>query len=307
MRPLTLPLAFCACLAAGCGDPKGPGPGTAPDRAELVYEGRMAGIPEAFRIDTGGSGAPERILPAGTVAMDPTPSPDGLHLAFVVANDAEGTGDIFVVDRDGTGRRQLTTAPELDDSPAWSPDGSRIAFRSYRGGHDGEIWVMNADGTGAVNLTPTTGTAIIDNRRPSWSPDGRAIVFASTLGGEWGIWTMGADGGGKRQLTNTPALDAEPAWSPDGREIAFRRSDASGSDILVMPAVGGEPVRLALPGEQRLPAWSSDGRLIAFVGQPTVHDQPELYVMRADGREVRLVTVQPSWGGGLHPAWRHRD
>lgn len=174
-------------------------------------------------------GTPERVLPAGTVAMDPTPSPDGRRIAFVVANYGETTGDIYVANRDGRGVTQLTTAPELDDSPAWSPDGKWLSFRSYRSGYEGEIWVMNDDGSGAVNLTPKPGLAIIYNRRPDWSPDGSAIVFASTRGGDWGIWVINADGSAARQLTNTPDLDVEPVWSPDGQSIAFRRTGADPS------------------------------------------------------------------------------
>lgn len=303
MRTRGYALAAVLCTLA-CSEGAAPPRPPVPAGVELLYEGYAAGSPEIFRLDTAPAAAPVRLLPPGTMATDPTPSPDGSRIAFVVANYVDGTGDIFVVNRDGTGLRQLTTDPELDDSPAWSPDGRRLAFRSYRDGHDGEIWVMNADGTGATNLTPTTGTAIVDHRRPAWSPDGAAIALASTLGGDWGIWVMNADGSAPRQLTNTPELDAEPAWSPDGRSIAFRRSDAStgDSDILVVPAAGGEPVRLTLPGQQRQPAWSPDGQKIAFVGQLTVRDQPDVFVMRADGQDVRPVT-NPAWGGATEPAW----
>jgi len=235
--------------------------------------------------------------------MDPTAATDGFRIAFVVADYNAGTGDIFVLGDNGTAVRQLTNDPELDDSPAWSPDGKRIAFRSYRSGYDGEIWVVDADGSGAVNLTPNALPATWDNRHPDWSPDGRSIVFASTLGGDWGIWVMNADGTGKRQLTNTPALDAEPAWSPDGSSIAFRRSDATGSDIMIVPAAGGEAVRIVMAGDQRMPAWSPDGKLIAFVGQEAPGAQPELFLMRADGQQLHRVTTDPAWGGGIHPSW----
>ena len=277
-----------------------------PFDAELLYEGYLAGVPETFRLDTA-NGTPIRIFPAGTRAMDPTPSPDGSRIIFVDANYVDGTGDILIANGDGTGIRPLTTGSALDDSPAWSPNGQRLAYRSYEAGYEGDIWVMNADGTNARNLTPTVGTAIVDNRRPSWSPDGQKLVFASTRGGDWGIWVMNADGSDPRQLTNTMDLDAEPVWSPDGAWIAFRRTDASGSDIMVLAAAGGEPRRIAMAGEQRLPAWSPDGRWIAFVGSPTISAQPEIFIMRQDGGGVRLVTTDPGWGGGVHPVWRRRN
>ena len=277
-----------------------------PPQAELLYEGYALGGPEIFRIDTA-NGTPSRIFPAGIRAMDPAPSPDGGRIVFVDANVAEGTGDIFIANSDGTGITPLTTSPELDDSPAWSPDGLRLVFRSYQAGYEGDIWVMNADGSNAVNLTPTLGTAVVDNRRPSWSPDGRKIVYASTAGGDWGIWLMNADGSNATQLTNTMDLDAEPAWSPDGAWIAFRRSDMSGSDIMVVGAAGGEARRIAMAGEQRLPAWSPDGEWIAFVGHPSITAQPEIFIMRADGSDSRLLTTDPGWGGGLHPVWRRKE
>jgi Tol biopolymer transport system component len=207
-----------------------------------------------------------------------------------------------VVNRDGTGLRQLTDDPELDDSPAWSPDGQRIAFRSYRAGYDGEIWVMNSDGSGLVNLTPTTGTAIVDHRRPSWSPDGKFIVHASTLGGNWDIWVMGADGSDQRRLTNTADLDAEPAWSTDGSRIAFRRTDATGSDIMIVPASGGEAVRIALAGDQRAPSWPPAGSMLAFSSQATAASRPEIMIMTPGGQGIRAIT-SGAWGGATEPAW----
>lgn len=240
--------------------------------------------------------------------MDPEPSPDGTRIAFVVASYDSSTGEIWVVNADGTGMRRLTDDPELDDSPSWSPDGRKIVFRSYRSQRDGELWTIDVDGGTLANLTPAHGTAVIDHRRPAWSPDGTRIVFATNEGGDWGIWTMRADGSDRRQLTNTIDLDAEPVWSPDGRYIAFRRSSAAqGSDIMIVPAVGGEAVRLALPGEQRTPAWHPDGTRIAFASQTTLADRPELFTMRPDGGGVQRVTSDDGWGGGLNPAWRRMD
>jgi len=273
---------------------------------DLMYEGYADSLPELFVI-TAGSRDPERVFQRGLVVQDPTPSPDGRRILFTVADYASSTGDIWVAGLRTGLNRQLTADPALDDQPAWSPDGTRVAFRSYRSGFLGEIWVVNLDGTGLVNLTPTLGGAVIDYRAPAWSPDGTRIAYASTEGGDWGIWTMDPDGANRTQLTNTSDLDAEPTWSPDGTRIAFRRSNAaSGSDIMILEVATLDTVRIALAGEQRMPAWAPDGRRIAFVGHPRLNDQPEIYTMRTDGSSVLLRTTDPSRRGGVNPNWRRR-
>jgi hypothetical protein len=273
---------------------------------DLLVEGYRDASGGAWRVPLP-AGAPELLqLPAGIRISDPTPSPDGRVIAFVAADYTDNTGDIWLVNRDGTGLRNLTGDGPLDDAPAWSPDGTRLAYRSFREENLGDIWTIRADGTGRAILTPKVGAVVVDHHRPDWSPDGSRIVYAGTGGGDWGIWVMQADGGQKRQLTNTPELDTEPVWSPDGKTIAFRRSGGTGSDLVLMAPDGGNVRVITLPGEQRLPAWSPDGRLIAFVGQPTVNSLPEVFTMRPDGTEVRLQVGLQAFGPALHPDFLRR-
>lgn len=291
-------------LAACADDPQSP-PAAAPSH-DLVFEGVLAGVPELLRLDAV-TGVVARVLPPGTVAQDPAPSPDGALIAFVVADYIDYTGDIFVCDRDGGNVRQLTHDPELDDQPAWSPDGARLAFRSFRTQRDGDIWVMDADGDNPVNLTPDPLPGITDERSPCWSPDGARLAFISNAGGNYDVWTMAADGSDPRRLVTTIDLEAEPAWSPDGAAIAYRRSSSEdGSDLALVPAGGGEPVVLALAGEQRMPAWSPDGTRLVFVSQATIGDRPDLWEMGAAGAGARALVAAQVPGGCVSPAFLRR-
>ena len=101
-------------------------------------------------------------------------------------------------------------------TPAWSPDGRKLAFVSRRDGNS-EIYVINADGSGQENLTQHPAR----DSHPSWSRDGRKLAFVSRRDGNSEIYVMNADGSGLRNVTRAPSNDLGPAWSPDGGAIAF--------------------------------------------------------------------------------------
>ena len=99
-----------------------------------------------------------------------------------------------------------------DEEPAWSPDGEKIAFVSYPGNDNAEIYLMNSDGSGRTRLTGIPGN---DHWPPTWSPDGDRIAFTSDGKDETGgIYVMKSDGSGLGRLTDHPAEDAFPAWRP---------------------------------------------------------------------------------------------
>jgi Tol biopolymer transport system component len=270
-----------------------------------VFEGYHGATAELLVRDAV-TGTVARLLAPGTEAMDPDPSPDGARLAFAIADYVDATGDIFVVNRNGTEQLQLTSDAELDDQPAWSPDGTRIAFRSFRTQREGDIWVMGADGSNPLNLTPDPLPVVTNESRPAWSLDGTRIAYASNAGGNIDIWTMAADGSDKVRLTNSPDLDSEPAWSPDGQRIVFRRTNASEADLYVVPASGGAAVRLALAGEQRMPMWSPDGARIVFVNQATLLARPELFSVNPNGTGLEPIVTSAVSGGSINPAFLRR-
>jgi hypothetical protein len=148
-------------------------------------------------------------------------------------------------------------------TPVWSPDGERIAFCHYADGR-GQIYVMNADGSGARNVSRN---AYCD-RSPAWSPDGRAIAFVSDRDGDWEIYRMDPDNPEAVRLTQSPGRDAHPVWSPGGTYIAFE-SERNGldNDIYVMDADGSnQRVGIHQAGHVEEPVWSPDETRLAGIG-----------------------------------------
>ncbi|MHB1327923.1 MAG: Ig-like domain-containing protein [Gemmatimonadales bacterium] len=278
----------------------------------LYHRHTAAGVSELFVLALGTGLAPVR-LNAGTVSKSATSSPEGTRIAFAVAMDEPGTGqrvdDIYAIDRiGGLNIRRLTSAPGIDDEPAWSPVGARIAYRHAEAGGRSDIWVMNADGSAPINLTGGMDASSVRSS-PAWSRDGTRLAFSQLHNGPAGtttsIWTMKADGSDKVQVTNTlTGFDASPTWSPNGSQLAFVRYYGGDADITILRLSDGVTTRVPLEGNQAAPAWSPDGWLIAFV--QSVRGIDELFTMRADGKFVRLRTSDRGWGGGLSPSWIRR-
>src|SRR5262252_6818216 len=186
---------------------------------------------------------------------------------------------IFTIRPDGTGLRQLThvTKGHAASSPEFSPDGTRIVFTI-----DGQIWVMNADGSAQHELTDQAGFV---NQQPSWSPDGRKIVFShcAVLFGMpefCDLDVMNADGSSVKKLLGGNWINQVPEYSPDGHKIAFA-SNRGGftSAVWVMNANGGAVKRLTDPNlEAGNPDWSPDGTHIVF-GTNCCRPRSQIWVM----------------------------
>ena len=138
-------------------------------------------------------------------------SPDGTRIVF------EHGGDIWMMDVDGSGKRNLTPDAAMDAFPDWSPDGKKLAFASYRQYKPYEIYTMNLDGTGVINVTKTR---YVNEAEPAWSPNGTRIAYRKDSviangGTTTEIRTKNADGSGKpKDISNDPENNFWPDWGP---------------------------------------------------------------------------------------------
>jgi TolB protein len=146
----------------------------------------------------------------GQEQYDPRWSPDGRRIAYAVVDPDTQERGIWVAASDGSARHELTSPyPLYDGSPAWAPDGRRIAFtRSDANGHS-QVWVMNADGSGA---RPFTSGSV--NEAPAWSPDGRSLAFSSDRArhNHLDLYVMPSSGGAAVRLTHCPGSCTDPDW-----------------------------------------------------------------------------------------------
>ena len=262
--------------------------------------------------------------------------------ALVFVSVKEGDYALYGADANGKHAYVLTdhkadpSTPEglfFQNDPAWSRDGTKIAFTSNRDGRT-HVFVMNGDGTGTRRVTDTQHS----DDHPTWSADGRWIVFAregalyrvraaggvaTRVGKGFGasadpayspdgkhiaydyrrpgfsikeIYVMNADGTGIRKVTGLNDVSTYPAWSPDGKTLAFQTSLNGGkNEIYTVPAAGGTPERVTTSQTDALqPAWTPDGSGITF-------SRDGALVTITDGKETKLTSGE---NNDSAPAWR---
>ena len=328
---------FCLTRATGLPGPTRSASPARPASLPTTTEGgriAFASDNEIFLINSDGSGLIQLTHSDPDVYnYQPALSLDGTRVAFATAQGSQA--GIGIIDVDGTGLQLLTTNNlSRDSEPAWSPDGSRIAFvRGYDPTSEGvanfsecgpaRIYVVNVDSSIAsvdsdpINLTP--GQSATD---PAWSPDGTRIAFASNRDGNYDIYSMASDGTDVQQLTRTDAQEAEPAWSPDGKQIAYasgylradvtcgfihtgRETDPTVAhpDIYLMSNDGSNQTRLTETENNIEPTWSPDSTSLAFV---SAYDGAyEICVLDPYHKSAYCITSNSDFKSS--PSWSRTD
>lgn len=215
------------------------------------------------------------------------------RIAF--ASKRTGNKEIFVIDYDGFGLRQVTHNGSINMSPAWSPDGGKLAYVSYKNG-DPDIYILDlASGKDRrVAGGPGVQTA------PAFSPDGRRLLYSQTNGRESEIYVCDVNGGGAHRVSRVGGINTSPSWSPDGRRMVFTSDRAGNPHLYVSDVEGGGLQRITFDGTWNdTPCWSPTGERIVYVSR---RDGPfSLAVVEPTGAGESQRTFGPA--SDEHPSW----
>jgi len=224
-------------------------PTWSPDGRSLAYTSYRRGAPDIF-ISMIYQGTIENPLHSkGEENFLPVWSPDGTKIAF--QSNRDGNAEIYVMNRDGSGIRRITTHPASDATPTWSPSGKQLAFTSDRSGSP-QIYVVDTDG---LNLRPMTSESYCD--RPTWSPAPyNEIAYSARTGPGFDIKVLDIATRERRQLTFGEGSNESPAYAANGRHIAFSSMRAGKRHLYTIERTGKDLRQLTKAGNNQTPDWS---------------------------------------------------
>ncbi len=264
---------------------------------KIAYTSRSGDAQEIYVMDYDGHNQ-QAFTHGGSTNLFPTWAPDNSKLSFLSYRTGKPEINIYSY-LDGS-RLPFPMFNSFTNTPVISPDGTHIVFslRTTRG--DSDLFVSRLDGSERRNIT---NNPAIDTS-PTWSPSGKQIAFASDRwGGVSQIFICDLDGANVRRIIREGGDADAPVWSPDGRYIAFQWKPylSVGYDIFIAEVSSMQSRQLTSgSGSNENPSWAPDGRHLAFDSDRSGRSQ--IYIMLADGTEIRRVTSQgtnryPSWSG----------
>lgn len=222
-------------------------------------------------------------------------------IAFV--SFRHGAAELYLMSPQGTNQTRITQNTGVaDEAPAWSPDGTRIAFVTDREGSY-DIAILTSIGVENI-VTVIEGEGRSQDRNPAWSPDGTRIAFNSNRDGNDEIYVMNADGSEVTRLTNDSGSDIQPGWSPDGSKIVFVSTRTGNPDVFILDLADleAEPLNISLnPAIDNEPAWSPDGSRIAYTSNRDNNE--EIYVFTIGQEPDTALNISNNTSSDFEPAW----
>jgi TolB protein len=266
---------------------------------KIYFVSSRTGNKEIWAMDYDGQNQ-RQITHLGSISLSPRISPDNSRLAFASLGREGWSVRIYSLELDRMVSFPSGTVGGSNQSPAWSGDGSKIAFSSSRSG-DPEIWVVDANGSNPRRLTNFAGPDV----SPTWNPRTNAqLAWVSGRTGLPQIYTMDQDGANVQRLTDG-GYATSPSWSPNGQFLTFSWNrkygpgDPGGQDIYVIDIASKRWLQVTHEsGSNDFPCWAPDGRHIVF--ERTLGKRSQIWSMLADGTEQHQLTQT---GNDFMPNW----
>jgi TolB protein len=267
-------------------------------QTQIAYVSGTTGNKEIWLMDYDGANQ-HQVSHLKSIALTPRWSPDATRIAFTCYEPFRGVTSAQICIYSAASDRMIAFPRYrgTNSSPAFSPDGSEIAFMSSQNG-DPEIFVSDAGGAHLHRITFAGGVST----SPAWNPKtGKQMVFVSDRGGPPALYLSNSDGSNVEKI-DLPDMDydVDPAWSPNGQLLAFSWRRPSGNfDIYAMDVVSHQLVELTKDaGRNERPSWAPDGRHIVF--ESTRTGTRQIWSMLADGSQARQLTFE---GQSESPNW----